>query len=421
MTESARIWPGVDRLRGASAWTIVLLAIAASISGITNGFALDDVHIIVENDRVHSLANAWRVFVQTYWPPEEGSSLYRPFTSLGFVLQWTVGGGSPLPFHIVSIALYAMVSVAVLRFAETIVEWPVAWVAAALFAVHPLHVEVVANAVGQAELWAALLAIPAATRFIRARRSGALSGRDVAVISALFGGALMFKEHVIVLPAILIAVELITGRGSVASRMRAIGPLLGVMSAVAIGFILVRTTVIGNLEGAGVSPIFVDQPFTTRFFTMLRVFMEWIRLFYWPAQLAADYSPPRIQIATSFEADMLPGLVVLPALALIAFHVRRTVPAVTLSLAWAGIALLIPSNLIVVTGFVLAERALFLASVGVMIATAAILDGMIRLVVDERPAAPKWIAAAVAVFLALGIARSSTRNVVWRDNAALIV
>jgi len=193
------------------------------------------------------------------------------------------------------------------------------------------------------------------------------------------------------------------------------------MSAVAIGFILVRTTVIGNLEGAGVSPIFVDQPFTTRFFTMLRVFMEWIRLFYWPAQLAADYSPPRIQIATSFEADMLPGLVVLPALALIAFHVRRTVPAVTLSLAWAGIALLIPSNLIVVTGFVLAERALFLASVGVMIATAAILDGIIRLVVDERPAAPKWIAAAVAVFLALGIARSSTRNVVWRDNAALIV
>ncbi len=82
-----------------------MLAVAASLSGISNGFALDDVQIIVENERVHSLIGAWRIFTQAYWPPSGGSSLYRPLTSLGFVIQWAVGGGSPLPFHIVSIAL----------------------------------------------------------------------------------------------------------------------------------------------------------------------------------------------------------------------------------------------------------------------------------------------------------------------------
>src|SRR4029078_12194085 len=123
-----------------------------------NGFALDDVHLIATNERLHSLSGALRIFTQSYWPPEEGSSLYRPFTSLGFMLQWLIGGGSALPFHIVSIALYSAVSIAVLRFAGALVDWKVALLAAGLFAVHPLHVEAVANVVGQAELWAALFA-----------------------------------------------------------------------------------------------------------------------------------------------------------------------------------------------------------------------------------------------------------------------
>src|SRR6476659_3169580 len=93
-------------------WLVASLAIAASISGIWNGFALDDVHIIVENDRVHSLAHAWQLFGQTYWPPVEGASLYRPLTMLLFATEWVTGNGSPLPFHAMNIILYAGVCVA---------------------------------------------------------------------------------------------------------------------------------------------------------------------------------------------------------------------------------------------------------------------------------------------------------------------
>ena len=47
---------------------VATFAIAASFSGLMNGFALDDVHIIFENHRVHGLSEAWRLFGQTLAP-----------------------------------------------------------------------------------------------------------------------------------------------------------------------------------------------------------------------------------------------------------------------------------------------------------------------------------------------------------------
>jgi hypothetical protein len=95
------------------AWiAIVLLAVLASLTGIRNGFVLDDVPVIFENHRLHSLIDAWRLFGQTYWPPEEGASLYRPLTAVAFSIEWAIGHGSPLPFHIANIVLYALVAVA---------------------------------------------------------------------------------------------------------------------------------------------------------------------------------------------------------------------------------------------------------------------------------------------------------------------
>jgi tetratricopeptide (TPR) repeat protein len=72
----------------------------------------------------------------------------------------------------------------------------------------------------------------------------------------------------------------------------------------------------------------------------------------------------------------------------------------------------------VVTGFVLAERSLFFPSVGVVIGIAVLFDRMLHLAASEGRGR-RWITAAIAVLLTFGIARSSLRNVVWRDNESL--
>lgn len=412
-------------MRRNSPYIVAILAIAASITGVMNGFALDDVHLIATNERLHSLSGALRIFTQSYWPPEEGSSLYRPFTSLAFLLQWVMGSGSPLPFHIVSIALYAAVSVAVFRFALELVEWKVALIAAALFAVHPLHVEAVANVVGQAELWAALFALLALIRYVAKSKAGTYSTRDSVLICLLYGVALMFKEHVIVLPAIIMAAELLIVGGTATSkgRLRERFPLLISMALVGLSFMILRTSVIGRLEGAGVSPAFVGESYATRVFTMLRVVSEWIRLFFWPATLSADYSPSRIPVATGFEPDMVPGLLVIVGVAALAVKVRRSLPVITFAICFVAILLLIPSNLIVVTGFVLAERTLFLASAGVAIAVSVTGKLIFDYLVAQNDAPErerKLVLVAIALVVIAGIGRSSTRNPAWKNNDSLI-
>ncbi|MFN2602309.1 MAG: tetratricopeptide repeat protein [Gemmatimonadaceae bacterium] len=411
---------GQRRAQSLALLAVALLAVIASLSGIQNGFALDDVHIIVENSRVHALSEAWRMFGQTYWPPDEGASLYRPLTIMAFAVQWAVGHGSAFPFHLTNILLYAAVAVALFRLALLLVPLPAAFVAAALFAVHPIHTEVVANVVGQAELWVALLVIVAVFRYVRARREGRLSYREVAILTALYFVACMFKEHAIVLPALFVAAEVtVVGSKRYVDRARELWPLFITLAFSGIIFVLLRTLVVGRLAQGGPNVLLLGVPYSTRFFTMLHVFMEWIRLFVWPASLSADYSSRRIEAATSFDASMIAPLLVIGSLVAIAWSVRRSKPAVTFGFLWAGVNLLMPSNLVVVTGNVLAERTLFLASGGL-----AICAGVAALelwnAMSERGRGPRLAtAAALLGLLGAGILRSSTRNVAWHDNETL--
>ena len=173
MEPAPRDQPGQGQTQGryAAPWLAIgLVALVASISSLGNGFAYDDIHAIVRNDRIHSLASPWQFFTHTYWPPGKyvgGSTLYRPLSSLGFALQWAIGSGSPLVFHITNLMLYLAGCLAVFWFLTLLLPLRAAWIAAALFAAHPVHVEAVANCVGQGELWVALFAVLAAGLFVR--------------------------------------------------------------------------------------------------------------------------------------------------------------------------------------------------------------------------------------------------------------
>lgn len=400
---------------------VATFAIAASFSGLMNGFALDDVHIIFENHRVHGLSEAWRLFGQTYWPPEEGAALYRPLTMLAFAVQWVTGNGSPFPFHLTNLLLYAVVSVLVYRLALQVVSPTAALIGAILFAVHPVHTEAVANVVGQEELWVAALVLFGVARYIKVRRSAAFQLSDVVLLFFVYLAACMFKEHAIVFPGLLVAAELtvIPDDRPLAVRIKGVWKLFAALAVAAVIFVAARTMVIGHVATGGSNVLLLGAPFTTRLFTMLNVFMEWLRLLIWPANLSADYSSKRIDVATSFDASMLPALMVFASAIAIAWHLRKSKPAVTFGLFWAGVTLLIPSNLILVTGFVLAERSLFLASAGLAIC-AGVAGVELWRSMAVRGRVPRL--ATVALFLAvltLGGLRSSTRNVVWHDNERL--
>jgi protein O-mannosyl-transferase len=403
--------------------SICALALAASITSISNGYAFDDVHIIAENGTVHSLTHWWRFFAESYWPPAKGGDLYRPISMIGLAIQWFLGGGHPLVFHAVSIVLYALVCVAFTWVATAILPLGAAWLAGALFAVHPLHVEAVGNLVRQAELWAALFMFLAVGKFIRVRQSGVLSLADMLTIGALYALACLSKEHGIILPLLLMAAELtVTPRDRRLRyrwvEIRSLGLLLG---AIGLAFVWAWTSVMAHTQtGGGESILFVDQSFVVRAMTMLRVALEWVRLFFWPSSLSADYSPRQIDVVTGPSLEMLPSAALLIGVAAIAWVTRRGQPVVTFAILWTAIALIIPSNLIIPTGFVLAERTLFVASAGAVLGVAAIAWHLMPRF-NLSHASRSLGAAVLGAVLLLGVIKSAGRQRVWHDNPTLFV
>jgi hypothetical protein len=415
-----------DRIRRWSRFAphaaLLALVLAASATGLTNGFAYDDVPIVRENQQVHSLAQVAYDFVQGYWPPQDGGALYRPFTLVLFTLQWLAGGGAPWVFHACNVFLYAALTLAVFALASRLQPRSAAWIAAALFAVHPVHVEAVANVVGQAEITTALAVVGGVWLYLQSRRGPELRAREsIGLLLLLVTGGLL-KENGIVLVGLLLAAEVtvVVDPRPLARRVRSLLPTYLLLGLGATLILLARRAALGATVGEYPALVLYNLGARDRLLTMLGIVPEWARLFLWPAHLRADYAPPEFDAVTTFGAPQVLGLAMLLTVTWLAVAVRRTRPALTFAILWVAIAIFPVSNLLVTTGILLAERTLLLPSVGVVLGA-----GLVASRAWERlrtaPAPLRRVAAgALAGLLALGAVRSALRQPLWLDTPTVL-
>ncbi len=414
---------------------IALLALASSAVGLINGFTYDDRYVVELNPATHDLHRWWTAFASSYWPRDFGGDGYRPITILAYKIESVIGGGIPLVFHAVNVALYILSALLVYALAKRLLPGWAAWLAAGLFAVHPVHVEAVAGVVGQSELIVAVALLGGVLLYLRDRRAGELRTRTAGWIALLYVVACLAKEHGIVLPALLAAVELtlVSDAGtdvgtdvSIAERVRRLRPFYLVLTLLAVAFVAVRSVVLSDHGIGGFQPF---TPFSTlhttgteRVLTALGVVPEWFRLLFWPVHLASEYGPPDIQIAQQVSIAQLPGFLLLVGTLTLGFLLRRRQPVASFGVAFAAITLLPSSNFLVPAGIVLAERTLFLPSVGAVLVVGAVavwLAARLAPRLSNPRLAARAAAVACALLLVTGAVRSSRRTMVWHDNDRL--
>jgi hypothetical protein len=399
--------------------TVALLALAATITSIGHDFTFDDVYVIRNNDRVHALGNLWKLFGETYWPPQLGGDGYRPLVMTLFTVQWAAGGGAPWVLHLGNILLAIATAVAVYWCARAVLPRGGALVAGALFAVHPVHVEVTGNLVGQSELLVALCLALAVGHYIRARRRGLLGVRDSAIVLVLFALGLLSKEHAIVLPALLVAAEgtVIRDRrwnlrAPEARPARLLA--LGLVLVVAV-YLYVRSIVQPELAGFAPVAVFRYLKMTTldRAAMMMTEFPRIAQLLVFPTRLSGDYSPGEVLIPQGFELVELPGIIICIGVLALAIALRKRAPAASFGLWWLMLSYFPVSNLLIPTGFITAERTLFFPSIGVVLVAGSIFEWLRS---RDRPAARRAATAAAAILVLLGLGRSIDRQRVWKNN-----
>jgi protein O-mannosyl-transferase len=371
------------------------VAIIVYIGALWNRFALDDNPVVLFNPLLHASGSVWRAFLTSYWPPQVGGGLYRPLTMASYAVDWRIG--QVAWFHAMNVAWHAGASVLV---AVLVRRWSgdrAALVSGLLFAVHPVHVEAVANIVGRAELMAALFALLAVYAALGCDRVGWSA-------AALVGG-LLSKENAAVVPGLIVWGWMLGLARP--SRRRMLGYAASWI-AVAAAYAVTRETILNPLSRIeNIAPVFVGAaPWAVRL-TAVAAFADVARLLVFPLTLRVDYSPAERTLVTSpLDPRFVLGLLCLVALGgLIGLAWRRGRRVEAFGLGWIAIALLPVANLVFPVGVLVAERTLYLPSAGLALAAGAWLA-------DLAPA--RWRVVAAALVVAGGV-RTALRVPVWRD------
>jgi len=142
---------------------LFLVAFAVFANGIPNKFNLDD-ELYTNNAQKaarHGLKSIPRIFANNTFSDNENSFEYRPVTMLSFVLQYVYIGQQPAVSHLFNVLIYAVTVVLIFSIMLKWFKKEHAWYAFAvclLYAVHPLHTEVVDSIKSRDELLALFFA-----------------------------------------------------------------------------------------------------------------------------------------------------------------------------------------------------------------------------------------------------------------------
>ena len=258
----------------------------------------DDAH--VTRSELRSAAGLWRI-----WFDLGATQQYYPLTHSAYWAQYQVFGDATFGYHAANIALHAL-SAFLLALTLRRLDVPGAWLAAGVFALHPVHVESVAWITELKNTLSGVFYLGSALAYVRFddRRES----RHYAAALILFVLALLGKTVTATLPAALLVV-LWWRRGHLRWRanVRPLVPFFVIGAAAGLTTAWVEETLIGA-RGAGFELTVIERCLVAG-----RAVWFYLGTLVWPANLTFVY--PRWQIDPQELTQFLYPLAVIALLA----------------------------------------------------------------------------------------------------------
>ncbi len=360
---------------------LLLLVVGVFLPSLRHGFVnFDDSVYVYENAHVqHGLTEenlrwAFTTLDAGFW---------HPLTWVSLLLDRQLFGMGPAGYHLTSLLLHAANAILlfVLLRRLTGATWRSAFVAA-LFAVHPLHVEPVAWVAGRKDVLSTLFWMLALLMYVRYAEKSVISSQwplassqkavfhppsSIFYLLSLccFVCGLMSKTMVVTLPFILLLLDWWPLRRlelkAQSSKLKAISPLFleklpFLVAAVVCGLLTVHAE-----KGVGAIQDVSDIPFLDRLSNAILGCGGYLVQMVWPRGLVVFYPYPR---AFALWSVVGTGLLLLLASALVLRAARRQ-PYLAFGWIWYGVTLLPVAGLIQVGSHAHADRYTYVPLIGV--------------------------------------------------------
>ncbi|MDI9547792.1 MAG: glycosyltransferase family 39 protein [Chloroflexota bacterium] len=391
---------------------LLLLAIVPMLPALRGGFLdWDDPYYVTHNFRIHQMS--WANVVDLFrLEPQNGpipNGQYTPLAELTLMVEHRLAGLTPWVYRATNVAIHALNVLLVyvlLRRLRADRAW--AWLTAALFAVHPLHVESVAWIAERKDVLCALFYLGAMVLYLRFRETERIRWFAASVAAGLL--ALLSKPMAVTLPAVLVLCDLYLGRPLAEQWKRPwLLPFAG-LSLVFTGITLRTHTGYGIIRGGEVGNVVQNA--------MMACwnFFWFVGKTVWPVGLTAYVPVPTSGVATTVLYVLaLLGVAALAA-GLAAYSRRRGLRLVPFGVFFFMTALLPVSRLVPIgIRYMVADRFFYIPGIGFLMLLAY---GLVRWVRRPGAARPLRIAAVAALLLVWG-GLTFAQSRVWRSSETL--
>ena len=366
------------------------------------GFVWDD-NLCIKVDPVREVSGLQQIWFSPSAIEEEDH--YWPLVYTTFWLEHKLWGFAPTGYHIINVLLHL---------ANTLLLWhllrrlalPGAWLVAAVFAVHPLHVESVAWVIERKDVLSGLFYLAAVLMWMRFVEQP--NPRWYVWSLVLYAAGLLSKSIVVTLPAVLLIWHW-WKQGRVTST-----DLLRLVPFFVVGLFIVLGDLSFYRSGSSTS---FDYSLAERMLIAARALWFYAGKLLWPSELAVIYPRWDIRVADPLAWGYLVADV---ALVVALWHFRRQLGRGPL----AG-ALFFAITLSPILGFVdygymnyafVADRFQYLAGIGVL----AVVIGAAACGVGRLP--DLWqkgaLGVAAVVIVVLGLLTWRQANI-WKDEETL--
>lgn len=362
------------------ALALLALAFALYAIGLNYGYVLDDEMVFWKNDFVlKGFGGIQKIFASDsfmgYFKEQkfllEGGR-YRPLSLATFAMEVGIfGPGHTTISHVINVLLYGCTGILLYRILLGLFpvaaggKWyfSLAFIAALVFVLHPLHVECVANIKGRDEILALLGSLGALWATLKYFDSGKSGWLWLSALLLLLG--MLAKENALTFLAVIpLTVTILT---PVTTRRALVAALPLLLASVV--FIYIRYQALGYLIDPGkpstdlMNNPFLEMTASQKYATIFLTLGWYIKLLFVPYPLTIDYYPYHVPKVDWSDWRALVPLAVYVAMGIWALRnlKKNNVPAYTI--VFYLLTLSIVSNLFVSVGTFMNERFLYMPSV----------------------------------------------------------
>jgi len=399
---------------------LLFLALLVDSNTLLNGFVYDDHFQIEQNPYVRSSKYVGKILTTTVWSFQglEGkTNYYRPVMTLGYLVCNKVFQSFPYGFHLVNVLLNCVVVWLIfLACARLLRDDIVALVAAAIFALHPIHTEVVAWIAAVTELEMAIFYLASFTFFLRLDSLPPKERRTSGILMcACFALALLSKEQAVILALLATIYEHFYRSDRETTRWKTKVYRYGGFWMIATVYLLFRIAVLGAL-----APVrqHADVDWPQALMSAFALVGQYIAKLFWPHPLLVFYVFRKC-VAFS-DPRVLAGIGVVVAAVAIFIYLWKHARIYSFWVIWVALTLAPVLNARWMATNVFTERYLYLPSVGFCALLAGGFVLLFRRFTGRIPAL-RWTLVTAATALALLAAGEIVaRNRDWRDDFTLL-